>query len=74
MIPATTWEQASLTAGQIGVLRRLVMGERAKDIARAIGKSPGTVHDYVQQMHRRVGSNNSLQLAVWALREKRWPI
>lgn len=72
MIPATTWEQAALTAGQVQVLRRLLMGERPKDIAQLLGKSAATVHDHVQQMHRAVGSGTTAQLVLWALREKRW--
>lgn len=55
-----------LTARQIAVLRMLVSGGSNKEIARAMGISPGTVKNHLNAIFAKMGAANRLQAVMMA--------
>ena len=55
-----------LTARQIDVLRMLASGGSNKEIARAMGISPGTVKNHLNAIFAKMGAGNRVQAVMMA--------
>lgn len=54
---------------EVECLRRLILGDTDKEVARALGISPDTVHDYVKSARDRYAARTRSQLLALALRD-----
>jgi DNA-binding CsgD family transcriptional regulator len=58
---------ARLTAREMEVLERLLLGLSIKRIAEEMGRSPHTVHDHVKSLHTKMGATSRGALVARAL-------
>jgi DNA-binding CsgD family transcriptional regulator len=58
---------ARLTAREVEVLDRLLLGLSIKKIAEDLGRSPHTVHDHVKSLHAKLGASSRGELVARAL-------
>ncbi len=58
---------AWLSAREQAVLERLVLGHNVKEIAEEFGRSPHTIHDHVQSLHRKLHATSRGELIATAL-------
>jgi DNA-binding CsgD family transcriptional regulator len=58
---------AGLTARELGVLRQLARGKSMKEIARALGISPKTVDNHLQNLYAKIGVKTRAGATLFAL-------
>ena len=61
---------AELTRRQEDVLRLLLRGLAAAQVATALGLTEGTVRMHIKNLHQRCGTRNLHGLVMWALAHK----
>lgn len=61
-------DRATLTACQLGVLRRIADGRSTEEAAGELGVSPSTVRTHVENILERTGTHSRTEAVAWALR------
>jgi DNA-binding NarL/FixJ family response regulator len=60
----------ALSPRQQQIVALLCRGMLNKEIAHELGLTTGTVKEYMQDIFRKVGARNRVELAVWATMNK----
>lgn len=61
-------ELEALTARELEVLALIGQGMATRDIAETLGRSPRTVERHCDAIHKKLGTNNRVQMARYAMR------
>jgi DNA-binding CsgD family transcriptional regulator len=56
-----------LTARELAILHRLLLGKSVRDIAAEFERSPHTIHDHVKSLHRKLNARSRGELAARSL-------
>ncbi|PAY06781.1 hypothetical protein CK489_28440 [Bradyrhizobium sp. UFLA03-84] len=59
-----------LSAREVAILKRIVLGDTNKHVARFFGIAEPTVKAHVKAIFRKIGATNRTQAAIWAVNNK----
>jgi two-component system nitrate/nitrite response regulator NarL len=62
--------QMRLSAREVAILERIVLGDSNKHVARFFKIAEPTVKAHVKAIFRKIGANNRTQAAIWALNNR----
>jgi DNA-binding CsgD family transcriptional regulator len=65
--PDRTRRNNWISPKELDVLDQLVLGKSVREIAKAMDRSPHTVHDHVKSLHRKLGASSRGELIARAL-------